>query len=235
MSIVGEPLEIARPVSWVALVGFMGTGKSRIGWELSRSLALHFFDTDKVIEHIVGLSVTQIFETHGEKTFRAFETETVDRCVALEQAVISCGGGTFASEHNRAKLLTRGPVVALSASPETILERTRRSPRVLLQVADPLAKIRELLALREPFYAEAPIQVSTDGRLRRDVVAEIIEKLEAWHDAHPEPAAPQKVGLQPLAVFPNPTVTLELPPHEVVTLEPTPVSDHDSDEHHLSR
>jgi shikimate kinase len=186
MSITGEPVYIERPVSWVALVGFMGTGKSRIGWELSRALALHFFDTDKVIEKVAGLTVAQIFEVYGEPTFRAYESETVERCTQLDQAVISCGGGTFANAENRGRLLSRGPVVALSASPETILERTKRSPRVLLQVPDPLGKIEELLAVRKPFYDQAPIQVSTDGRLRREVVQEIVEKLEDWYQARGE-------------------------------------------------
>jgi shikimate kinase len=178
----GEPIELERPVSWVALVGFMGTGKSRIGWELSRALALHFVDTDKVIERVAGLTIQQIFEVYDEATFRGFESEVVERCTALDQAVVSTGGGTFTREDNRRKLLTRGPVIALRASPETILERTRKHPRVLLQVPDPLGKINELLAVRKPFYDLAPIQVSTDGRMRRDVVAEIIARLEAWRD-----------------------------------------------------
>ena len=183
MPATGEPLiHLERPVSWVALVGFMGTGKSRIGWELSRSLALHFVDTDKVIERVAGLTIQQIFEVFDEATFRGFESEVVERCVALDQAVVSTGGGTFTRADNRATLLARGPVIALRASPETILERTRKHPRVLLQVPDPLGKINELLALRTPFYDLAPIQVSTDGRMRRDVVAEIIARLEMWRD-----------------------------------------------------
>jgi shikimate kinase len=178
----GEPILIERPVSWVALVGFMGTGKSRIGWELSRALALHFVDTDKVIERITGLTIPQIFELYGEPTFRAYETEIVDRCIALDEAVVSCGGGTFMNEDNRLKLLERGPVVALRASPETIFERTKRSTRPLLQVPDPLGRIQELLEMRKPFFDAAPIQVSTDGRYRKEVVAEIIARLEAWQD-----------------------------------------------------
>jgi shikimate kinase len=185
MPATGEPIELDRPVSWVALVGFMGTGKSRIGWELSRALALHFVDTDKVIERVAGLTIQQIFEVYDEATFRSFESEVVERCVALDQAVVSTGGGTFTRDENRRKLLSRGPVIALRASPETILERTRKHPRVLLQVPDPLGKINELLAVRKPFYDLAPIQVSTDGRLRRDVVAEIIARLEAWRDDEP--------------------------------------------------
>ncbi len=185
MPATGEPIELERPVSWVALVGFMGTGKSRIGWELSRALALHFVDTDKVIERVAGLTIQQIFEVYDESTFRSFESEVVDRCTALDQAVVSTGGGTFTREENRRKLLARGPVIALRASPETILERTRKHPRVLLQVPDPLGKINELLAVRKPFYDLAPIQVSTDGRMRRDVVAEIMARLAAWRDDEP--------------------------------------------------
>jgi shikimate kinase len=178
----GEPILIERPVSWVALVGFMGTGKSRIGWELSRALALHFVDTDKVIERIAGLTIPQIFELYGEATFRAYESEIVDRCIALDEAVVSCGGGTFINDENRQKLLKRGPVVALRASPETIFERTKRSTRPLLQVPDPLGRIQELLEMRRPFFDAAPIQVSTDGRYRKEVVGEIIARLQAWHD-----------------------------------------------------
>jgi shikimate kinase len=185
---VGDPIDLERPVSWVALVGFMGTGKSRIGSELARALALHFVDTDKLIEKSTGLSIPQIFEAFGEQEFRRVEAEAVDRCTRLDEFVISCGGGTFMSEPNRNKLLARGPVIALHASPETIFERTKRTPRPLLQVPDPIDRIRELLEVRRPFYELAPIQVSTDGRQRRDVIAEIIERLEDWRES-PESGA----------------------------------------------
>lgn len=161
------------------MVGFMGTGKSRIGWELSRALALHFIDTDKVIERVAGMPISQIFELLGEATFRAYEEEVIRRVAKLEQVVISCGGGTFVNPVNRRVLLARGPVVCLHASPETIFRRTRRFPRVLLQVPDPIARIEELLASRESAYGEADIQVSTEGRNSRDVVQETVQRLEA--------------------------------------------------------
>lgn len=177
---VGEPIAIDRPATWVAMVGFMGTGKSRIGWELSRALALHFVDTDKVIERVAGLSIPQIFDAFGEATFRAYEGEVVERVCRLEQTVVSCGGGTFVNPENRRRLLERGPVVALRASPETIYRRTRRFPRVLLEVPDPIGRIQELLAVRASLYAEAPIQVSTDNRHSREVVREVVARLEAY-------------------------------------------------------
>ncbi|HEX2865147.1 MAG TPA: shikimate kinase [Deinococcales bacterium] len=176
----GEPIPIERPAAWVAMVGFMGTGKSRIGWELSRALALHFIDTDKVIERVAGMPISQIFELFGEATFRSYEEEVVRRVSKLEQVVISCGGGTFVNPANRRVLLARGPVVCLHASAETIFRRTRRFPRVLLQVPDPVGRIVELLEAREAAYAEAPIHVSTEGRSSRDVVLETIRALEDW-------------------------------------------------------
>jgi shikimate kinase len=198
---VGDPIDLERPANWVALVGFMGTGKSRIGSELARALALHFVDTDKLIEKSTGLSIPQIFEAFGEQEFRRVEAEAIMRCTRLDEFVISCGGGTFMSEPNRNLLLERGPVIALHASPETIFERTKRSSRPLLQVPDPIGRIRELLEARRPFYDLAPIHVSTDGRQRRDVVAEIIERLEAWSaeqdglmDAEPRDAEPRDSG-----------------------------------------
>jgi shikimate kinase len=183
---VGDPIDLERPVTWVAMVGFMGTGKSRIGAELARALALHFVDTDKLIEKTTGLTIPQIFDAFGEAEFRRVEAEAIDRAVKLDNFVISCGGGTFVNPENRAKLLARGPVVALWASPETIFERTRRNPRPLLQVPDPIGRITELLEGRRPAYSEAPIQMSTDGRRRSDVVQEIVERLWEWFDAHPD-------------------------------------------------
>ena len=87
-------IPIDRPVTWVALAGFMGTGKSRIGWELSRRLSLTFIDTDKVIERVSCMRISDIFEYYGEATFRDYETEVVQRTLRLDEVVISTGGGT---------------------------------------------------------------------------------------------------------------------------------------------
>ncbi len=175
---------IERPVSWVALAGFMGTGKSRIGWELSRSLALHFVDTDKLITRVVGKSIPEVFAEQGEGFFRACEQEVVGRVTRLENAVISLGGGTFMHEHNRHLLLERGPVVVLWATPETVYQRTKNSDRPLLHVPDPLEKIKVLMNERESVYRQGTIHVHSDGRPSEEIVAEIIERLWAWADVH---------------------------------------------------
>ncbi|WP_045234200.1 shikimate kinase [Deinococcus pimensis] len=177
-----SPSLIDRPVTWVALAGFMGTGKSRVGWELSRALALHFVDTDKLIARVSGRTVPEIFEREGEARFRAYEREVVNRVVRLDYAVVSLGGGTFVSPENRRVLLSRGPVVVLWASPETILGRTRRTGRPLLQTEEPLERITKLMEEREGAYREGTIHVSSDGRSSEDVVQEIIEHLWTWQE-----------------------------------------------------
>lgn len=175
---------IDRPVTWVALAGFMGTGKSRIGWELSRALALHFVDTDKLITKVVGKSIPEVFAQEGEGYFRACEQEVVRRVTRLEHAVVSLGGGTFIHEVNRRELLERGPVVVLWATPETVYQRTKNSDRPLLRVADPLSHIKAMMDEREPIYREGTIHVHSDGRPSEDIVEEIIERLWAWADVH---------------------------------------------------
>ncbi len=175
-----------RPVTWVAMAGFMGTGKSRIGWELSRRLSLTFIDIDRVIERISNLRIADIFELYGEEVFREYETEVVRRCVRLDEVVVSTGGGTVTREINRQLLRERGPVVVLSATPETIFRRTRRHRRPLLELGDPEERIRQLMAAREEAYrAVASFTVSTDGRDSEDVVDDIVERLETWASEHP--------------------------------------------------
>lgn len=174
---------IDRPVSWIALAGFMGTGKSRIGWELSRRLSLTFIDTDKVIERVSCMRISDIFEYYGETTFRDYETEVVRRTLRLDEVVISTGGGTVMRSQNREMLKSRGPVIVLWASPETIYLRTRRSQRPLLQVANPIEKIYELMEARREAYSDvASFHVSTDNRHSSDVVEEIVDKLWLWRE-----------------------------------------------------
>ncbi|RJF73870.1 MULTISPECIES: shikimate kinase [Deinococcus] len=175
---------IERPVTWVALAGFMGTGKSRVGWELSRALALHFVDTDKLITRVVGKSIPEVFAQEGEGYFRACEHEVVQRVTRLEHAVISLGGGTFIHEENRRRLLQRGPVVVLWATPETVYQRTKNSDRPLLKSEDPLSKIKNLMDERESIYREGTIHVHSDGRPSEEIVEEILERLERWAEVH---------------------------------------------------
>jgi shikimate kinase len=181
---LGKRYRLERPVTWVALSGFMGTGKSRIGWELSRRLGLNFIDTDRVIERVSCLRIPDLFELYGEAVFRDYESEVVRRCMRLDDVVISTGGGTVMRPENRDMLLGRGPVIVLTASPETIYKRTRRHKRPLLEIGNPTERIRELMDARQSAYdAAASLKVSTDGRFSADVIEEIVERLWAWREA----------------------------------------------------
>lgn len=164
----------------------MGTGKSRIGWELSRELALHFVDTDKLITRVVGKSIPEVFAQEGESYFRACEQEIVRRVTRLEYAVVSLGGGTFIHEANRQELLARGPVVVLHATPETVYARTKHSDRPLLRVDDPLSRISQLMHERAGAYSLGDIHVHSDGRPSEEIVQEIIEHLYLWAEAQRE-------------------------------------------------
>ena len=180
---VGKRYRLERPVTWVALAGFMGTGKSRIGWELSRRLGLNFIDTDRVIERVSCLRIPDLFELYGEAVFRDYESEVVRRSLRLDDVVVSTGGGTVVRPENREMLLSRGPVIVLAASPETIYKRTRRHKRPLLEIGNPVERIRELMSTRQSAYdAAASLHVSTDGRYSVEVVEEIVERLWAWRE-----------------------------------------------------
>ena len=181
---MSRPYTLERPATWIALAGFMGTGKSRIGWELSRRLSLNFIDTDRVIERVSCMRIPDIFELYGEAVFREYETEIVRRCLRLDDVVISTGGGTVMRAENRRMLKSRGPVIVLTASPETIYKRTRRHKRPLLEIGNPQGRIRELMSARQAAYDDAgSLQVSTDGRHSEDVIEEIVNRLWA-HEAH---------------------------------------------------
>ncbi len=174
-----------RPVTWVALAGFMGAGKSRIGWELSRRLSLTFIDTDRVVERVSCMRIADIFEAFGEQTFRDYETEVIRRCLRLDNVVVSTGGGTVVRPENRRMLMGRGPVVVLEASPETTYKRTRRNKRPILEMGDPTERIQFLMNQRRPFYEEvASFLVSTDGRHSGDVVEEIVARLTEWTETN---------------------------------------------------
>lgn len=167
------------------LVGFMGTGKSTHGRALARRLGFQFMDSDHEIERWQGRPIKEIFRCEGEAFFRELEEEFVRQGHPAHNCVVSCGGGLVAREGMPEKLQHKGVVIALVASPESILERTSQNPdRPLLQVPDPLAKIKELLANREPYYRRAGTLVLTDHRTKKEIQDHILRiyqrKAKEW-------------------------------------------------------
>jgi shikimate kinase len=156
------------------LVGFMGTGKTTVGRALAQRLRMTHLDSDAEIERRAGRPIARIFESDGEAAFRAMEREFVVSGHAAAGCVVSCGGGMVVPEGMGAELRSRGVVVCLTAHPETIWRRTQgNTNRPLLDVADPLARIREMLERREPAYRAAGTQVLTDSRPMAEIVAHV--------------------------------------------------------------
>ena len=174
-----------RSIQNLALIGFMGTGKSSVGRLAAQTLHFTFMDTDQVIEAWAGKTITDIFQQEGESAFRDWERRVVEDLTHRKKTVIATGGGLPANETNLASLKTHSLLVCLWASPETIFERVRsHSHRPLLNEADPLAKIRDLLAVREPYYRQADVLVNTERRNLREVAAQVMHQFHLAQAAH---------------------------------------------------
>lgn len=157
------------------LVGFMGTGKSTVGRGVARRIGFRLLDSDHEIERIQGCSIPEIFTRDGEAAFRAMEREFIEGGHPAERMIVACGGGLVVQPGMLALLQSKGVVICLHASLGTVLERTQRHRnRPLLEVEDPMARIRELYAQREAIYKRSGSLVLTDGRPLNDIVAHVI-------------------------------------------------------------
>jgi shikimate kinase len=164
-----------RHIVNIALIGFMGTGKTSVGRLVAEQLHFEYLDTDEMIQSATGKTITEIFQKDGEKTFRDLEGKVVDEISHRSRAVISTGGGLPANLENLAKLKAHALVVCLWASPEKIWERVKnQTHRPLLHNDHPQEKIRELLAAREPFYKKADVLLNTEVRSLREVAQQVV-------------------------------------------------------------
>ncbi|MCX8107314.1 MAG: shikimate kinase, partial [Verrucomicrobiae bacterium] len=157
------------------LIGFMAYGKSTVGRIIAARLGFSFVDTDDLIELKAGKSVPAIFSEDGEEVFRQYERTIAAELPSLRNTVIATGGGFGANQSNLESLKTHAFVVYLWAPPEVLYARARRlETRPLLQVADPLKRIRELLAQRTPVYQQADLLINTADRHQQEVADIVI-------------------------------------------------------------
>ncbi len=160
----------------LVLTGFMGTGKTAVGRELSRMLDMKIVNIDTEIELSQKMTINEIFKNYGEEYFRNIETGLIKKFSEKENVIISTGGGAVLREENMELLRKNGVIFCLNASPATIFERTSRSgDRPLLKVDDPKTKIKELLDSRRPYYEKAGITIETDGKSPLRIAEEIRE------------------------------------------------------------
>lgn len=160
----------------IVLIGFMGSGKSTISRALSKVFAMDVIEMDQVIAERENMSISEIFEVHGEEYFRNLETKLLRELQARKGVVISCGGGVPMREENVVEMKKNGKVVLLTAKPETILERVKGShERPLLENNKNVAFISDLMEKRRMKYeAAADIIIGTDGKTEFEICEEII-------------------------------------------------------------
>jgi shikimate kinase len=183
---------MARPDANLYLVGFMGTGKTTVGRAVAVRLGFAFLDSDHEIERAHGKSVSRIFAEDGEPEFRRLEREFIASGHPATGCVVACGGGLVVQPGMLALLQSRGLVVCLHASLETILGRTSgTSHRPLLEVDNPADRIRQLYAQREPIYRRAGTVILTDGRPLLEVIAHVVRSYRrdaaGWHPPSASP------------------------------------------------
>ena len=156
----------------IVLVGMMGAGKSSIGRRLAGRLGIPFIDADTEIESAAGMTIPEIFEKHGEPYFRAGEARVIARLLDNGPQVLATGGGSVMDPQTRALIGQKGISIWLKADIDVLLKRTkRRNDRPLVE------KIKDLLPVREPIYAQADIIIQSRDEPHDTIIDEIMGEL----------------------------------------------------------
>jgi shikimate kinase len=164
----------------IVLIGMMGAGKSSVGRRLQRRTGLDRLDTDEIVARQFGISIPEIFETHGEQKFRDAETEALGKLAPDRPTIIVTGGGIVLRPENVDRLKRLGTIVWLNAHETTLFERaSRRNVRPLLQNENPRTAFSELLHKRARLYeSAADLQIDTSAMTHDEVAETILNKLE---------------------------------------------------------
>jgi shikimate kinase len=166
----------------VFLVGLMGAGKTSVGKLLAKRLGKAFCDCDQEIESATGVRIPVIFEIEGEAGFRARETKMLAELVARSDIVLATGGGAVLSAENRALLSGNGIVVYLRAAASDLWHRTRHDKnRPLLKTGEPLARLEQLHAERDPLYSSLADVIVDSGS---QSVASLVQRVEQQLHRH---------------------------------------------------
>jgi shikimate kinase len=162
----------------IYLIGLMGAGKTTIGRQLAKALAVPFYDSDKAIEESTGVDIPTIFEFEGEEGFRDREQKMIQKLTQMHGIVLATGGGVILREENRKLLKDNGYIVYLQCSVDRILERTRRdTQRPLLKTDNPKERLQTLFEQRQALYLScANFRIDTGVLKSKTVVSRILEE-----------------------------------------------------------
>ncbi|MCY4394921.1 MAG: shikimate kinase [Rhodospirillaceae bacterium] len=175
-----------RPERTIVLVGLMGVGKSAVGRRLAKRFDLPFIDADAEIEAAAGSTIEEFFEQHGEAAFRAGERRVIARLLEGEPHILATGGGAFMDPETRSLVKARGISIWLNADLDTLVERvSRRNNRPLLKNGDMKQILSDLMAERNPVYAEADITVASVDQPLGEMTVQVADALHDWISGHP--------------------------------------------------
>lgn len=172
-----SPKSVGAGQQSIVLVGFMASGKSKIGEKLAQLLEMPFVDADRLIEAEHGCSVATIFRERGERVFRQSERETIARLLAGRPQVIAVGGGAFIDDHNRELLLRSARTIWLDTPFELVLPRLLRSTTRPLAANKSPAELRALWEERRESYRQAHVRIDTSDAEVDQIAARIIAAL----------------------------------------------------------
>ena len=167
----------------IVIIGFMGSGKTRVGKRLSKDFDIPFIDIDRVVTRKMNLSAKEIFDRFGEPFYRALETTAVKALIEdPEQKIISLGSGLPMQEQNEKYIKKLGTVVYLKGSYETLKKRLENSSNnPLIEGDDKEDKIKKLLKQRDPVYTKfADIEMITGDKPFEELIAQLEEKLKTY-------------------------------------------------------
>jgi len=179
-----------RQASNIVITGFSGTGKSVVAREVAGQLGWDFIDTDAEIVSLAKKPIAEIFSSDGEAKFRELEREVIKRASRQSHKVIATGGGAIVDPQNHAQLARNGFIVCLDAKPETIYQRLFQEGshgseiRPLLEGDNPLERIRQLKARRQPYYDDVDRVINTDGLSIAEVAKAVIRGWGLHCSAH---------------------------------------------------
>jgi len=165
----------------IVLVGMMGAGKTTVGRRLAPRIGLPFFDADEEIEKAAGMAVSELFQTHGEESFRKGEAKVIKRLLAGPPILLAAGGGALTTAQTRQAVKEKTVSIWLRADLDALVRRaTRRTTRPLLKSGDPRETLKKLLADREAQYAAADIHVDSQPGAHDMTVDLIVDTLRSY-------------------------------------------------------
>ncbi|MBN9309638.1 shikimate kinase [Devosia sp.] len=165
----------------IVLIGMMGAGKTTVGRRLAARLGRHFVDSDEEVEKAAGMTIEDIFRTHGEADFRAGEVKVIARLLKDDNIVLGTGGGAFINPETRALVKSSAVSVWIKADFELLFQRvSRRSNRPLLKTANPRETLQKLIDVRYPVYAEADVTVVSRDVPQDQVASEVIDAVLSY-------------------------------------------------------